>query len=92
MPDVKRILEAVDKYDADLKKMGIAPKRASTGNKGTPSDTVALALVRWMCAQVREFAQEERFDKCNRWLGFIQGVLWREGYGSIDGFRVDNTR
>jgi len=46
-----------------------------------------LAHAHWMCLEVLRIEPE----KVNRWLGFIQGVLWCEGEFTIDQLR-DQTR
>jgi len=42
-----------------------------------------------MLEQTRKFIPHE-MDKANRWLGFIQGVLWIVGLRDIDEMRADN--
>lgn len=51
----------------------------------------ALGHVRWMCQQIPAFLKEGRVEKANRWLGFVQGVLWAIGHKSIDSMRDDNV-
>lgn len=46
--------------------------------------------IRWMLKQLPQFIEEGKTDKINRWLGFIQGVLWLEEYFSIDDMRDHN--
>jgi hypothetical protein len=40
----------------------------------------------WMCAEAQRF-DENKLDKINRWLGFIQGTLWTSGLFTIDDMR-----
>lgn len=42
----------------------------------------------WMCQEARTM---EDYEKANRWIGFIQGVLFCWGVYSIDNLR-DQTR
>lgn len=95
MPDVTYVkrwtIEAIDKYDAELAAKGVEPKRSDVGQLVT-DEAVAYAHLRWMCGQIRQFAEEERFDKCNRWIGFMQGAFWVLGHNTIDSFRADNTQ
>ncbi len=77
--------------------------RADTASTDRPGDDDALPHVMWMCEQVRMLVNElhtpnlplreisKRLDKVNRWLGFIQGVLWMMGLTSIDESRKLNT-
>jgi hypothetical protein len=37
-----------------------------------------------MCRQIADdFVANDKIEKANRWLGFIQGVLWIEGIFTI---------
>ena len=84
----RSILEAVAKYDAPLAQLGGQPYR----QRNAVEDLEVYGHLRWMCQQVKGFAEAGRFGKADRWLGFIQGALWRSGLESIDTFRKDNTR
>ncbi len=42
--------------------------------------------IRWMCDQM--LLMEDK-GKLNRWLGFIQGTLWRDGIRTIDQMREE---
>jgi len=47
-----------------------------------------LAHCSKMVDQMQAF---EDIYKANRWLGFIQGVMWRHGMRQIEDFRRDNV-
>jgi len=83
------IITAVSKYDTTLTAMGFEVERCDL-DKSEPDHASILRHLRWCCGQVVEFAEAGRFDKCHRWLGFIQGSLWVCGLGSISSFREDN--
>jgi len=55
-----------------------------------PANWVALGHVLWMCDEIDDFVRDQRWDKANRWIGFIQGVLWMTGVASIDESRKIN--
>ena len=44
----------------------------------------------WMCTAIEEQMKEGKYGKAERWLCFIQGVLWMNGLCSIDEMRDDN--
>lgn len=44
----------------------------------------------WMLEQMNTFGKRDR-DKINRWLGFVQGILYRENLFTIDEMR-DHVR
>jgi hypothetical protein len=44
----------------------------------------------WMCEQLPVLVDEDRLDKANRWLGFVQGFLWPNGFYTIDEMKDHN--
>ena len=50
----------------------------------------SLNHVLWMCNIIEEQLKEGEYGKAERWLCFIQGVLWMNGICSIDEMREDN--
>jgi hypothetical protein len=48
-------------------------------------DAIHLDHIKWMLEEL-----PEDLDKANRWLGFIQGVLWANGMYTIDDMREHN--
>lgn len=44
----------------------------------------------WMLEQIPEKA-DKNVEKACRWLGFVQGVLWRDSYFTIDEMRNHNS-
>lgn len=49
-----------------------------------------LEHVHWMCLRVDELIRETQFSKADRWLGFIQGVLWAYEIYSVPTLRTHN--
>jgi len=47
----------------------------------------AFEHAHWMCQQLSRMTD---FEKANRWLGFVQGVLWTGSFRSITQMREDN--
>lgn len=84
----ERIIEVVTRYETDLlDRSGTVPVQ----NVNALTLDERLRHASWMCGEVRRFAQDDTtLDKAERWLGFIQGVLWGAGVYSIDEMRVDN--
>jgi len=56
------------------------------------SDEAALQHVKWMVSELPGMIMDGQIDKAHRWLGFVQGVLWREGLASINDLRAMNTQ
>mgnify|MGYP001569397825 CR=1 FL=1 len=51
---------------------------------------LALGHCHGMLDKMESFIDEGRMDKVNRWLGFIQGVLWRNGDYQLDELKDTN--
>ena len=75
--------EVLEFYRAKLFQMS-APQRESEGGN-------RLQHVCWMCHMAEHHLEEGKIEKANRWLGFIQGVLWCEGFFTIDEMRAHNS-
>lgn len=88
----------IDRYEARVRKLA-TPKRGDAG----PFDgwDQAWPHVLWMLGEMRTLLDEytpptpEQFykwlevvePKLNRWLGFVQGLLWAGGLYTIDELR-----
>lgn len=64
------------KYSNQFRRTGWTPRRNGVVNQHT----------HWMCEEAQSFDDGE---KAQRWLGFIQGVLWTRGICTIDELRDD---
>ena len=45
-----------------------------------------------MLDKMEGFIREDRLDKVNRWLGFIQGCLWMSGNRTLDSLKNMNRK
>jgi len=57
-----------------------------------PWPEAALKHALWMCEEALGHLEAEKLDKAQRWLGFIQGVLWVTGAANLPTLRADNRR
>ena|SRR5271154_322649 len=69
-------------YQSEFKRINVKPQRGG----------VALQHAAWMVEECLIFGNPKDFllvdlAKVNRWIGFIQGVLWKEGIYTIDQLR-----
>jgi hypothetical protein len=55
-------------------------------NTKTHKDGTPREHAKWMLTEMVSFTDEMK-EKHNRWLGFVQGVLWMERIFSIDELR-----
>lgn len=65
----------------------LGPRRNVTDSLTASS---ALCHAGWMCQEVIEFVEEDRMEKANRWVGFIQGIFWCHCVFTIDEMRQHN--
>lgn len=91
----EKILAACQRYKELL--VGYTPSKFPTEMKITLerdcleyNRIVSLTHVLWMCSIIEEQVSEGTYGKAERWLCFIQGVLWMNGVCSIDEMRNDN--
>ena len=79
-------------YAAKFDRQGIPAGKCSVSPAAaSPDADQTLAHAHWMCLEIpRLLGTEDGFEKANRWLGFIQGVLWAAGSHSIDEMRSHN--
>lgn len=87
--DIEKLLMVLDWYDQMLKKMGV-PVTEHDFEQSCQSRELALAHIRSMIPQIRQFIREGRMEKVNRWLGFIQGILFSFGIYTIEEERDHN--
>lgn len=70
----------------DAVELGHWAKRAMAWNRGNES----MAHLVFMCEQGVKMVDAGKEDKANRWLGFVQGALWMNGFATIEEMRVWN--
>jgi hypothetical protein len=81
------IYRVVIQYHDELNRRGYNPMRADTTKPHDQRGAPVLCHTMWMCNTMASIDNEE---KLNRWLGFIQGVLWSHGIYSVDELREHN--
>lgn len=86
----QQLEEVLTKYEEHLSVYGVPMRFTVRGV--IPSGEQAARHVLWMCAEVRTFLKEGRREKADRWLGFVQGVLWSLGHYTIDDMRSQSRR
>jgi hypothetical protein len=85
-----RVRQVIEVYQQQLVSQGLTPLRHEA-NGVLPTQTVALRHVLWMLGEIRAMLDSEGSEgKVDRWLGFVQGVLWLTGRKTIDQMRDDN--
>ena len=84
-----KVRETLAIYRKKFEEMGI-PKSQSPHSSFPTSDKDFLAHCHGMLDEMEVFIQEGRMDKVFRWLGFIQGCLWRIGVYTIEEMKNHN--
>ena len=82
----EQLKELLIQYDEELSRLKILPCQAKDycgeiGVQGLKDNMKQMAHIRWMMSQMlNNFNKHDELDwkedKINRWLGFIQGILW----------------
>lgn len=71
----KQMHRVIELYQEELKSRSIFPTRQPDG---TP-----LAHAAWMLEEMKIHLRDGKWEKANRWLGFVQGILWCRGVYTI---------
>jgi hypothetical protein len=83
-----QILKALNRYISAFQVSGIAPTRFNSSHHH-PTTEEAMRHAYWMALETQNFADASP-AKAERWLCFIQGVMWSFYGSTIDEFRADN--
>jgi hypothetical protein len=84
----EQVLEVSDKYLDFIKKNKYVAKKHS--ELECPKSDEAIEHSAWMLEQIPWFIKEGKIAKAMRWLCFVQGILWREGFTTIEEMKNDN--
>jgi hypothetical protein len=89
--DKNQIVELVEKYEKVFKITGIHPEEIDH-NLQMPGIHQATCNAAWMLKRVKEYADSD-LEKANRWLRFVQHVMWIAGYFNLEDMKkhIDNT-
>jgi hypothetical protein len=87
MTDEKN-LEVSVFYEKHLVEIGAKKVKADYNAKPLGDDDINHLLS--MIPEMREFIKTGRREKFFRWLGFIQGVLWKRGDFTLNELRNHN--
>lgn len=82
----EKVLEVIQVYRNEFEKRGIPKQKCLAPS----SNAECLAHLHAMLDQMEEFVKEDRMEKVFRWLGFIQGALWRMGIYSLEELKNHN--
>jgi hypothetical protein len=82
---IRRVLAT---YRKKFEEMGVPKKQGA--HISFPTDSEFLAHCHGMLDQMEVFIQEGRTPKVFRWLGFLQGCLWRAGVYTIEEMKNHN--
>jgi hypothetical protein len=85
----EKMISVVNRYVETWRGRGNESERFTTDGQ-LPTERQVRAHLWWMCLQVPEFVRTGKFDKANRWLGFVQGAMWVLGDRTISAMREDN--
>ena len=81
--DKNQIIKIAQEYHNTLMDLGYEIKRENR-------EPASLNHILWMISQMAELFKQDKFEKMNRWIGFIQGALWSRGIYSVSEMREHN--
>ena len=87
--DADKVREVLAIYRKKFEELNV-PKRQFPHNELPKSDNGFLAHCHGMLDDMEVFIQEGRMEKVFRWLGFIQGCLWRIGVYTVEEMKNHN--
>ena len=88
--NAEHVAALMDLYERTLDDLGYVPvKYAASGERvganilsGARFDCLNHAY--WLCGCIRRLIKEHRWEKCQRCLGMVQGLLFMGGVYSLD--------
>lgn len=85
----EKVRQALATYQAKFRELGI-PEGKTDHTRIPCVDVEFLIHCHGMLDEMEEFIRQDRMDKVFRWLGFIQGCLWRCGLYTIEEMKNHN--
>jgi len=85
----EKVLEVIAFYRSEFEARRVGPEKHPYDSLPA-DDAAALRHCHQMLDRMEEFVREGHMDKAFRWLGFLQGVLWRCGVFTLDELRHHN--
>lgn len=84
-----KVREVIAIYRKKFEEMEI-PKKKGPHNSFPGFDEDFLSHCHGMLDEMEVFIKETRTEKVFRWLGFIQGALWRSGVYTVEELKNHN--
>ena len=86
----EKLLEVISKYRREFERCE-TPKWKFPFDQKPASPKHKMAHCHSMLDEMEAFIKEGKIEKTMRWLGFIQGCFWTDGYNTLDELRADNS-
>ncbi|MFA6430035.1 MAG: hypothetical protein WCV84_06115 [Patescibacteria group bacterium] len=87
--DAEHILRVVEIYEKQLQDLSIEPGMHSE-DQTVVSPRRAIQHAHLMLTSIRAHIQQGDLERAQRWLGFVQGVLWMSGIYTIAEMQTHN--
>jgi hypothetical protein len=87
--DATRILSVVSDYQNKLLTRAVQPVQYPM-QKAVSDPKHTLAHAAWMLGNIRLQVVQGKLDKAQRWLGFVQALLWVHGVYTIAELKTHN--
>lgn len=91
----EKVLEVIFRYRAMFEGLGVPKEKLPEDLvlfvfTQHDSEKIMLPHCHAMLDEMEQFVKSGRMEKCFRWLGFIQGVLWARGNFSLNELKNHN--
>jgi len=91
----KKIRQLLEKYDIELAGMNVPVQQIENqcGDEwaiNLKDNADRMGHARWMISEMLEIGEDWSDYKTNRWLGFVQSIIWCTKLRGISELRDDN--
>lgn len=85
------LLATAKRYLDYLTDNGIQPIRMDVTRRASECTSGEIQRhLAWMCEHIEKLANQDEMEKANRWLGFVQGILFEMSVYTIEDLRSHN--
>lgn len=85
----EKYTEVLALYRSYLANLGVPAIKVGV-DEFIPDNVAVLSHCHAMLAEMKEFLEQGKFDKLNRWLGFMQGCFFTLGIYSLRDLKEHN--
>lgn len=88
--EIQKVREAIAVYRKKFEELEIKKSRLPSADIVPLTDAEFFGHCYWMLDEIGKMLDEGKMDKVFRWLGFVQGCLWRASVYTIEDMKDHN--